>query len=60
MLTAATAILVASFVLTIIKFLLTREDADRVITIDIFSFQLIALSVLLAFTDENALPLQFA
>lgn len=60
MITIATLFLVTSLLLTLAKFLVSKTAADRVIAIDVFGFQLIALALLLAFIDNNSLPLIFA
>lgn len=60
MLTIASIFLVISILISLIKILTTRLEADRVIGIDILAFQLIALSIVLAFHDEKPLALQFA
>jgi multisubunit Na+/H+ antiporter MnhF subunit len=60
MLTLASTLLIISVVLTLVRVLTSRTEVDRVIAIDVLSFELIALSVVLAFHDRNALPLQFA
>ena len=60
MLAVASILLVISVLMTLVRLLTTRDEADKVIAIDVLSFELIALSVILAFHDRNALPLQFA
>lgn len=60
MITIATIFLVVSLILVAAKFLLAQSNSERVICIDIFGFQLVGLTVLLAFVDNNPLPLQFA
>lgn len=60
MLTIASILLIISLLMTLLRILTARSEVDRVIAIDVLSFELIALSVMLAFHDRNALPLQFA
>lgn len=60
MLTIASILLIISLVMTLLRILTARAEVDKVIAIDVLSFELIALSVVLAFHDSNALPLQFA
>lgn len=60
MLTLASIFVVISILISLTKIVVSRQDADRVIGIDILGFQLIALSVLLAFHDDKPLALQFA
>jgi len=59
MLTLATIILGLAVLLSIVTLIKARTDADKVIVIDILSFQVLGLCVLLAFHDNNPLPLQF-
>lgn len=59
MLTAATIILGISVLLTLISPFLTGKNADKVISIDILSFQVLGLCILIAFHDESPLTLQF-
>lgn len=60
MLIIATTILGISIVIGLLRLLSAGCDADRVIAIDVLSFQLLGLSVLLAFHDERPVALQFA
>ena len=60
MLTLASIILIASVLLSLLRILTSRDEADKVIAIDVLAFELIALSIILAFHDNNSLPLQFA
>lgn len=60
MLTIASIVLILSVVLTLLRILTAHSEVDKVIAIDVLSFELIALSVILAFHDQNSLPLQFA
>lgn len=60
MLTFASIILILSVFMTLLRFFTAKTEADKVIAIDVLSFELIALSVVLAFHDRNSLPLQFA
>jgi multicomponent K+:H+ antiporter subunit F len=59
MLNLATFILGLAVLLTLITPLKARTKADKVIVIDILSFQVLGLCILLAFHDQNPLPLQF-
>ncbi|MGJ8726027.1 MAG: monovalent cation/H+ antiporter complex subunit F [Roseibacillus sp.] len=60
MLAIASTLLIISLVMTLLRILTARTEVDKVIAIDVLSFELIALSIVLAFHDRNALPLQFA
>ncbi|MFT6179310.1 MAG: multisubunit Na+/H+ antiporter MnhF subunit [Paracoccaceae bacterium] len=59
MLNLATFILGLAVLLTLITPAVARTNADKVIVIDILSFQVLGLCILLAFHDRNPLPLQF-
>jgi multicomponent Na+:H+ antiporter subunit F len=59
-LTLATTILGLAVGLCLLRVLSAKSDADRVVAIDVLSFQLLGLSVLLAFHDGRPLALQFA
>ena len=59
MLNLATFILGLAVLLTLLTPLKARTKADKVIVIDILSFQVLGLCILLAFHDQNPLPLQF-
>lgn len=60
MLELATILTALAVVLGLLRLLFARVDADRVIAVDVLTFQLLGLSVLLAFHDRSALALQFA
>ena len=59
-LTIATSVLAIAVGLCLLRVISSRTDADRVIAIDVLSFQLLGLAVLMAFHDERPLALQFA
>lgn len=59
MLNLATFILGLAVLITLITPAIARTNADKVIVIDILSFQVLGLCILLAFHDQNPLPLQF-
>jgi multicomponent Na+:H+ antiporter subunit F len=59
MLTLATIILGTAVLLTLLTPAIAKSDADKVIVIDILSFQVLGLCILLAFHDRNPLSLQF-
>ncbi|WP_424314588.1 monovalent cation/H+ antiporter complex subunit F [Haloferula sp.] len=58
-LTAATTVLAIAVGICLLRVLYAKSDADRVISIDVLSFQLLGLGVLMAFHDERSLALQF-
>ncbi|MFK7911906.1 MAG: monovalent cation/H+ antiporter complex subunit F [Akkermansiaceae bacterium] len=60
MLTAATIILALSILIGMARLLFAKSDADRVIAVDVLGFQLLGMSILLAFHDQRPLALQFA
>ena len=60
MLTTATLIVGLSILGVLIRFLTAGRDSDRVIAVDLLAFQLLAMSILLAFHDQRPLALQFA
>lgn len=60
MLSVATFILGLSIVLGMIRLIISRNDADRVIAVDVLGFQLLGMSLLLSFHDQRPLALQFA
>ncbi|MEM8953833.1 MAG: monovalent cation/H+ antiporter complex subunit F [Verrucomicrobiota bacterium] len=60
LLSLATIILGLSILLVLIRFLTARTDSDRVIAVDVLGFQLLGMSILLAFHDQRPLGLQFA
>lgn len=59
MLTAATIILALSIMTGLLRLLLAKSDADRIIAVDVLGFQLLGMSILLAFHDKEPLALQF-
>ena len=59
MLTLATILLGLAVLVTLFTPTVAKGDADKVIVIDILSFQVLGLCILLAFHDKNPLPLQF-
>lgn len=60
MLTLATIFLALSVVFSLLRLITAKTDADRVIAVDVLTYQLLALSLLLTFHNDNAMPLQFA
>jgi multisubunit Na+/H+ antiporter MnhF subunit len=60
MLETATFLLAIALLLTLLRLALAREDADRVICVDLLTFQLLGLAVVLAFHNGRPLALQFA
>ncbi|MFM2243770.1 MAG: hypothetical protein RLZ97_2626 [Verrucomicrobiota bacterium] len=60
MLETATFLLAIALLLTLLRLALTRQDADRVICVDLLTFQLLGLAVVLAFHNDRPLALQFA
>ena len=60
MLTAATIAIVLALLISIVRLFTTDSATDKVIVVDIASFQLLGLVILLAIYDSNELPLQFA
>ena len=60
MLETATFLLAIALLLTLLRLALTRQDADRVICVDLLTFQLLGLTVVLAFHNDRPLALQFA
>ncbi len=60
MLIIATAILALSITIGLARLVTARTDADRVISVDILAFQLLGMSILLAFHDQRPIALQFA
>ena len=60
MLTTATIILALSILLGMARLLTTKSDADKVISVDVLGFQLLGMSILLAFHDLSPLGLQLA
>ncbi len=59
MLILATVILGIAILISLFFMIKAKSPADKVIVIDILSFQMLGLCVLLAFHDDNPLPLQF-
>ena len=59
MLNLATIILGIAILISLFFMIKTKSPADKVIVIDILSFQMLGLCILLAFQDNNPLPLQF-
>lgn len=60
LLSLATVILGISILLVLIRFLTASADSDRVIAVDLLAFQLLGMSILLAFHDQRPIALQFA
>ncbi|MEM6910294.1 MAG: monovalent cation/H+ antiporter complex subunit F [Verrucomicrobiota bacterium] len=60
MLNLAIVLLAISLALSLARLATARLMADRIIALDVVSFQLLGIAVLLAFFDENPLALQFA
>lgn len=60
MIEIATFLLALALLLTLGRLAFCREDADRVLCVDLLTFQLLGLSVVLAFHDQKPLALQFA
>ncbi|MCU0796774.1 MAG: monovalent cation/H+ antiporter complex subunit F [Akkermansiaceae bacterium] len=60
MIEIATFLLALALLLTLGRLTLCRQDADRVLCVDLLTFQLLGLSVVLAFHDQKPLALQFA
>ena len=60
MIETATFLLALALLLTLGRLVLTRKDADRVMCVDLLTFQLLGLAVVLAFHDARPLALQFA
>lgn len=60
MLDLATLLTALAAVGGLVRLITARRDADRVIAIDVLTFQLLGLSLLLAFHDESPLAFQFA
>ncbi len=59
MLILATIILGIAILISLFFTITANSPADKVIVIDILSFQVLGLCILLAFHDNNPLPLQF-
>ncbi len=59
MLILATIILGIAILISLFFTIKANSPADKVIVIDILSFQMLGLCILLAFHDDNPLPLQF-
>ncbi|MCH7226007.1 monovalent cation/H+ antiporter complex subunit F [Haloferula sp. A504] len=60
MLEISTFLLALAIALTLGRLITCRDDADRVICVDLLTFQLLGLAVMLAFHDQRPLALQFA
>jgi multisubunit Na+/H+ antiporter MnhF subunit len=60
MLELATVILGLSIALTLGRLIRSKSDADRVISVDVLTFQLLGLAIVLAFHDGRPLALDFA
>lgn len=60
MLEVSTILLALATAITLGQLVVSRDDADRVICVDLLTFQLLGLTVLLAFHDQRPLALQFA
>lgn len=60
MLLAASIILAISIIIALARLITATTDADRVIAVDVLSFQLLGMSLLLAAFDERPLGIQFA
>jgi len=59
MLILATIILGVAILMSLFFTIRSVNSADKVIVIDILSFQILGLCILLAFHDDNPVPLQF-
>ena len=59
MLILSTIILGIAILMSLFFTIKVNSPADKVIVIDILSFQMLGLCILLAFHDDNPLPLQF-
>ncbi len=59
MLILATIILGIAILMSLFFTIRAKNPADKVIVIDILSFQVLGLCILLAFHDDNPVPLQF-
>jgi len=60
MLEIATLLAAIAIALGLLRLVTARRDADRVIAVDVLTFQLLGMSLLLAFHDQQPLALQFA
>lgn len=60
MLEISTFLLALALALTLGRLLIAADDADRVICVDLLTFQLLGLAVILTFHDQKPLALQFA
>lgn len=60
MLHAATILLALSILIGMARLLSAKSDTDRVIAVDVLGFQLLGMSILLAFHDMRPVGLQFA
>ena len=60
MLVLATIFLALSVALSLLRLITATSDADRVIAVDVLTFQLLAMSLLLAFHHHSTLYIEFA
>lgn len=60
MLTAATLLLILSLLVSLARLVKAGSYADRVIVVDIATFQLLGLTILLAITNRSELSLLYA
>lgn len=60
MLSTATIIIALALLISLARLLFSPKPEDKVIVIDIASFQLLGLTILLALHDRNSMALQFA
>lgn len=60
MLTVAAIFLLLALFVSLVRLVTAKSYADRVIVVDIATFQLLGLTILLAIFNENSLPLLYA
>lgn len=60
MLTVAAIFLILSLFISLLRLVTASSYADRVIVVDIATFQLLGLTILLAIRNASALPLLYA
>lgn len=60
MLEIASFAIAAAIALSLLRLLRADTDADRVISVDLLTFQLLGLALVLALHDERPLAIQFA
>lgn len=60
MLTVAAIFLLLALFVSLLRLVTAKSYADRVIVVDIATFQLLGLTILLAIFNENSLPLLYA